>query len=198
MILQPVILAGGSGTRLWPLSREFYPKQFLPLVGELTLFQETLLRLDGLADVAKPLVVCNEAHRFLVAEQLRQLDREALDIIVEPVGRNTAPALALAALRLEDLLGSSDSDTVMLVMPADHVIGNGGKFKKAVLAGYQLAKEGRVITMGVDPVNPITGYGYIKKGRLVNGANEVTSFVEKPNKQTYEEFVESKEYFWNS
>ena len=196
--LQPVILAGGSGTRLWPLSREFYPKQFLPLIGELTLFQETVLRLDGMEDVAEPLIVCNEAHRFLVTEQLRQLERTALGIIVEPVARNTAPALTLAALRLGELVGKSGADQVILVMPADHVLQEVDDFQNAVALGLSLAESDHIVTMGVVPDGPATGYGYIRKGEAIDGAYQVASFVEKPDLETATSYVDTGEYLWNS
>ncbi len=168
MSLQPVILSGGSGTRLWPLSREAYPKQFLPLTSQHTMLQETVRRLDGLTEehprqalhVLAPIVVCNEAHRFLVAEQLRLLEREAASIILEPVGRNTAPALTLAALAA----ATGGDDPVLLVMPADHTIADEPAFRTAVADGCKLAEQGAVITFGVVPSKPETGYGYIRQG----------------------------------
>src|SRR3989344_5632069 len=191
MKINPVILSGGSGTRLWPLSREQYPKQLLCLLGEQTLLQQTVARLDGMGNVAAPLLVCNEEHRFLIAEQLRQLGKTPADIILEPVGRNTAPALTLAALTL---LKHSPNDALMLVMPADHVIQNNKKFHAAVREGIALAEKGRLVTFGIVPATPETGYGYIKKG----DGNEVAAFVEKPDAETAGRYLASGEYLWNS
>jgi mannose-1-phosphate guanylyltransferase/mannose-6-phosphate isomerase len=191
MKINPVILSGGSGTRLWPLSREHYPKQLLCLLGEQTLLQQTVSRLDGMGNVAAPLLVCNEEHRFLIAEQLRQMGKAPADIILEPVGRNTAPALTLAALAL---LKHSANDALMLVMPADHVIQNTAKFHSAVKEGYALAEKGRLVTFGIVPATPETGYGYIKRGK----GNEVEAFVEKPDTKTAAQYVASGEYLWNS
>lgn len=189
----PVILSGGSGTRLWPLSREHYPKQLLALAGEQTLLQETAMRLDGLKNQAAPIVVCNEEHRFLVAEQLRQIDRIPSDILLEPVGRNTAPALTLAAL-------ATEPDSVMLVMPADHVIRDRVAFHAAVERGYSEALAGKLVTFGIVPTQPETGYGYIRKGPALasDGAYQVGRFVEKPDATTARGYLDSGEYLWNS
>jgi len=191
MKINPVILSGGSGTRLWPLSREQYPKQLLSLMGERTLLQQTVSRLDGMEHVANCLLVCNEEHRFLIAEQLRQLNKIPAEIILEPVGRNTAPALTLAALALQK---TSPDDALMLVMPADHVIQDVGEFHSAIRAGALLAEKGRLVTFGIVPTAPETGYGYIKKG----DGHEVAAFVEKPDAQTAGRYVKSGEYLWNS
>ena len=191
MKINPVVLSGGSGTRLWPLSREHYPKQLLCLLGEQTLLQQTVSRLDGMEEVAPPLLVCNEEHRFLIAEQLRQIEKAPADIILEPVGRNTAPALTLAALAL---MKHSSHDALMLVMPADHVIKNTKKFHAAVGEGASLAQKGHLVTFGIVPTLPETGYGYIKRG---NG-NEVEAFVEKPDAKTAAQYVASGGYLWNS
>lgn len=204
MTLHPVILAGGSGTRLWPLSRETYPKQFLRLIGEHSLFQETVLRLDGLDDIASPLVVCNEQHRFLVAEHMRQLAQDPLAIALEPVGRNTAPALTLAALMLlDEEAGFSESDPIMLVLPADHVIRDGPKFRTLTNYAAEIAQDENVVTFGIVPDSPNTGYGYIRKGNAHISGNgksafRVAEFVEKPSLQAAERMLATESYLWNS
>lgn len=210
MIL-PVILSGGSGTRLWPYSRALYPKQFLPLVSELTMVQETLHRLQQFKQddlhIAPPIVICNEDHRFMVAEQLRAINSKASDIILEPFGRNTAPAIALAALSLteqslagESLDGQSRADTLMLVLPADHVIQNIPAFEQAVSVAIQQAKMDKLVTFGIVPTSPETGYGYVKTGDAIadSGAYHVDTFVEKPNQETAESYIASGDYLWNS
>jgi len=190
MKLQPVILSGGSGTRLWPLSRELYPKQLLCLVGNETLLQQTIARLEGIGEMSDPIVVCNEEHRFLVAEQLREKGISAGQIILEPVGRNTAPALTLAALASRE----DGNDTLLLVMPADHVIRNIEAFQTAVRQAAGLAEQGKLVTFGIVPQSPETGYGYIRQGQ--NG--DVAAFVEKPDAATAATYVQSGEYLWNS
>ena len=189
----PVVLSGGSGTRLWPLSRELYPKQLLPLVGELTMLQETVARLEGLP-VAAPIIVCNEAHRFLVAEQLRVVNHAASAIVLEPRGRNTAPAIALAA----QTAVASDADALLLVLPADHVIRNVPAFHRAVQVAAQAAQSGRLVTFGVVPQAPETGYGYIRRGAAEGEAWRIASFVEKPPLEKAREYLQSGEYYWNS
>ncbi len=196
-MLVPVILSGGSGTRLWPLSRELYPKQLLSLVGKGTMLQETLARLDGVKAVTAPVVVCNESHRFLVAEQLRQIKLSAADILLEPVGRNTAPAVAVAALAALKAAKQSD-DPVLLVLPADHVIRDVKAFQAAVQLGLKAAQRGQLVTFGVVPNKPETGYGYIRRGDGADGVYPVAEFVEKPNKITAQEYVASGRYYWNS
>lgn len=194
----PVILSGGAGTRLWPLSRELYPKQLLPLVGERTLLQETLCRLDGTADLGAPLVVCNENHRFMVAEQLRSVGQAPAAIILEPVGRNTAPAVAVAALQA---LAAGD-DPLLLVLPADHVIREAAALRAAVATAATEAETGRLVTFGIVPTAPETGYGYIRAGAPLNeapgGACVVAAFVEKPDLATARTYVDSGDYYWNS
>ena len=193
-MLTPVLLSGGVGSRLWPVSRETHPKQFLPLAGELTMLQETIRRTSGL-DATPPLVVCNEEHRFMVAEQLRQLDVAAGALILEPVGRNTAPAVALAALRAV----ASDPDAVLLVLPADHLISDVDAFVAAVDKAHACAREGRLMTFGVVPTAPETGYGYIKCGSaLGNDLFELECFVEKPDQDTARGYLQSGGYLWNS
>ena len=199
-MLIPVILSGGSGTRLWPLSRELYPKQFLPLVGERTMIQETALRTAGLPDVAAPLVVCNEAHRFLVAEQLRELGIEPQAILLEPEGRNTAPAVAVAALAaIARARGAGKRETpVLLVLPADHVMSDVSSLERAVAAALPAARAGRLVTFGVVPTQAETGYGYIRQGPGDGAVRPVAQFVEKPDAARAQEFVRSGDYLWNS
>jgi len=202
MTLQPVILSGGSGTRLWPLSREAHPKQFLPLIGDRSLLQATVARLDGLVDkpaarpigVAAPIVVCNEQHRFLVVDQLAEVGQEAAAVILEPVGRNTAPALTLAALAAV----ARGDDPVLFVMPADHVIADLAAFRAAAARAYGLALQGEVVTFGIVPDAPATGFGYLRTGAPVGDAFELAGFVEKPDEATAQRYLESGDYFWNS
>ena len=183
------------------MSREHYPKQFLPLVGERTMIQDTALRSIGLPDVCGPIVVCNEAHRFLVAEQLRQIGVEPRSILLEPAGRNTAPAVAIAALAA--LAGGprergKAGDLLLLVLPADHVLGDVVSFKRAVETAIPAAREGRFVTFGVVPTHPETGYGYIRRGVGDGAVRPVAEFVEKPDAARAKTFVESGDYFWNS
>lgn len=190
----PIIMAGGSGTRLWPLSRSLYPKQFLSLINENSLLQETLKRLDGL-NCLPPVIVSNNEHRFIVAEQLRQFGVDDFQIILEPVGRNTAPAVALAALKSLELHG----DRHMLVLAADHAIQDIEAFHAAVLAAEQESVDNKLVTFGIVPTKPETGYGYIKKGEQVkNSVFKVNSFVEKPDLETAKNYLEQKCYLWNS
>ncbi len=189
-MITPVIIAGGSGTRLWPLSRTLYPKQFLALTGDKTMLQETLLRLKGL-EVTAPLVICNEEHRFIVAEQLRAIEKNGT-IILEPVGRNTAPAIALAAeVMLED-------DPLLLILAADHVIQDQNAFVKAIKQAAPLAEQGKLVTFGIMPTQAHTGYGYIKRGQSVESGYCVSQFVEKPDAQTAAKYLQSGEFYWNS
>ena len=194
-MLTPVILSGGAGTRLWPLSRELYPKQLLALVGQHTMLQETVLRLRGLP-IAPPVVVCNEAHRFLVAEQLRQLGVEPGAIVLEPAGRNTAPAIALAAHAAVRAAG--DEDPVLLVLPADHVIRDVAEFQHAVRVAQEPAAEGHLVTFGVVPDAPETGYGYIQRGEAAAGAYRIAKFIEKPAAEQAQQLLASGDYYWNS
>lgn len=194
----PVIMAGGSGTRLWPLSRQLHPKQFLPLVSDQTMLQETCTRLSDI-DHQPPLFICGEDHRFTVAEQLRQGGFEFGHIMLEPEGRNTAPAVALAALQAIRN-SSQDSEPVLLVLAADHVIKNQQAFEEAVNIALPLAQQGQLVTFGIVPQAPETGYGYIKTGgSLGNGsAMKVDEFVEKPDLATAKDYLSSGEYLWNS
>jgi mannose-1-phosphate guanylyltransferase/mannose-6-phosphate isomerase len=194
-VLIPVILSGGAGTRLWPLSRELYPKQLLPLVGERTMLQATVGRLAG-TGAAEPIVVCNEAHRFMVAEQLRQVGVAARAILLEPAGRNTAPAIALAAqVALESLPGA---DPILLVLPADHVIRDVPAFQGAMRTAVAAAGLGHLVTFGVVPTAPETGYGYIQRGAPLAGASRIAAFVEKPAKAVAEQYLKAGNYLWNS
>ncbi len=196
----PVILSGGSGTRLWPLSRAMYPKQLLPLAGKGTMLQETVSRLASMIDIGPVFCVCNEEHRFLVAEQLRQVTDSVGGIILEPVGRNTAPAVAVAAMQVRRQF----PDAVMLVLPADHVIRDVDAFVGAVAVGTAAAEQGALVTFGVVPDAPETGYGYIRAADagtgsdLPDGVMPVAEFVEKPDRETAEGYVASGNYFWNS
>ncbi|HBV4559727.1 TPA: mannose-1-phosphate guanylyltransferase/mannose-6-phosphate isomerase [Klebsiella aerogenes] len=194
MIL-PVIMAGGSGSRLWPMSRELYPKQFLRLSGSQSMLQETITRLEGLA-VQSPLIICNEQHRFLAAEQLRQIEKLSNNILLEPVGRNTAPAIALAALSAIN----DGSDPLLLVLAADHVIDDVDAFHEAIKNAIPHAENGKLVTFGIVPTGIETGYGYIQRGDQSDGqrAYEVLRFVEKPNFETAKDYIATGEYYWNS
>jgi mannose-1-phosphate guanylyltransferase/mannose-6-phosphate isomerase len=191
----PVILSGGSGTRLWPASRALYPKQLLPLVdGTKTMLQQTAERLQGMANASDDcMVVCNDAHRFLVAEQMRAIGKDAR-IILEPEGRNTAPAVALGAF----LAVQEDGDAVLLVMPADHVIKDVAEFQAAVARGIKAAEEGKLVTFGIVPTRAETGYGYVQARPDGNLPVPVISFVEKPDLPTAQAYVDGGEHFWNS
>ncbi|RUO19613.1 mannose-1-phosphate guanylyltransferase/mannose-6-phosphate isomerase [Aliidiomarina iranensis] len=192
MIL-PVILAGGSGSRLWPLSRAAYPKQFLKLNGGGTMLQETITRLKK-DTTDSPIIICNEEHRFLTAEQLRQIGQLNHNIILEPVGRNTAPAIALAAL----CALQRGNDPLLLVLAADHVIQNVGAFQEAVVKATKYAEQGKLVTFGIVPTGPETGYGYIERGAESDNGFAVARFVEKPNLETAESYVNSGNFYWNS
>ena len=196
MNITPVILSGGSGSRLWPLSRAMRPKQFLGVTDEKTLFQLTLQRLEGLPGLQAPVIVSNQAHRFLVAEQCREAGMAPDAIILEPFGRNTAPAIAVAALHAR----KSGDDPVLLVLPSDHVFARPDAFRETAALAAQAAQQGQLVTFGIVPTHPETGYGYIRAGTKtgVAGVNTVAQFVEKPDLATAERYVASGEYFWNS
>lgn len=195
-MLYPVILSGGSGTRLWPLSRAALPKQLLPLASDRSMLQETVLRLDGLAEIGRPLLVGNNEHRFLIAEQMREIGVEPLGLFLEPVGRNTAPAAAIAALHLL----KQDADARMLLLPADHLIRDLPAFHLAVAEGLKAVEQGCLVTFGIVPDAPETGYGYIQQGEALAGteAYRVARFVEKPDQASADRFLAAGDYLWNS
>lgn len=195
--IHPVILSGGSGTRLWPQSRPAFPKQFLKLVSEHSLLQDTALRVAEAAAFAPPLVVCNEEHRFIIAEQLREIDVEASHIVLEPAARNTAPAVAVAA----EILAAEDPETIMLILAADHAIEDTAAFRSAILTAAKAARTGALVTFGIEPSRPETGYGYIRRGAKLaesEGCFTVDSFVEKPDRETAEKYLSAGGYYWNS
>lgn len=189
----PVIMSGGSGTRLWPLSRKHKPKQFLTLFGDNSMFQQTILRLNGVSQVQSPIVVCNAEHRFMVAEQLQEIDIQHPVILLEPAGRNTAPAIAIAALQAL----TDGQDPVLLVLAADHVIQDVKAFHLAIEQAEKQAEAGNLVTFGIVPTSPRTGYGYIQAEQK-NGTSPVKSFVEKPDLETASRYIQSGDYYWNS
>ena len=191
--MKPVVLAGGIGSRLWPKSRAALPKQFLSLTSDNTMLQDTIIRLKG-TDAQSPIFICNDAHRFLIAEQLRQKDISHGGILLEPVGRNTAPAIALAAFHAT----LSGEDPILLVLAADHLIKDESEFHTAIQKAERLAEAGKLVTFGIVPDTPHTGYGYIKAGCEINAGFEVAQFVEKPQLEVAEAYVSSGNYYWNS
>ncbi|MDY6994432.1 MAG: sugar phosphate nucleotidyltransferase, partial [Pseudomonadota bacterium] len=195
-MLIPVILSGGVGSRLWPLSREHYPKQLIALIGHYSLLQNTIKRLQGLLDQSAPIMVCNEHHRFLVAEQLRQIQVTPMHIILEPFGRNTAPAVAVAAIAAF----SENPEAILLVLPADHLITDTQAFREAVSAGIELAQADYLVTFGVVPNRAETGYGYIKATQTIENtqALSIERFIEKPDRETAQNYLDSSDYYWNS
>jgi mannose-1-phosphate guanylyltransferase len=193
----PVIIAGGSGTGLWPLSRKLYPKQLLKLVNDYTFLQNILMQVNNFDSILNPLIICNEEYRFMVAEQLREININSCNIILEPIGRNTAPALAVAALKAMEI----NSEAILLVLSADHVIENKSEFHNAIQKGHQFATQNNLITFGVIPQSPITGNGYIHKGEAVDDTDQayyMKRFVEKSHLKTEEEYFESGQLYCNS
>ena len=192
-MIVPVILSGGSGTRLWPLSRTFFPKQFINLVNDTTLFQDTIMRLPK--EVSEPLIICNEAHRFIVAEQLRQIESENIGIILEPVGKNTAPAIAIAAMKLLN----DYKDPILLVLSSDHLIKNNQKFLHSIMVANEIAEQNKLVAIGVEPSAAETGYGYIEIDNSdTSEYYNITSFTEKPNQKNAKKYLDSGNYLWNS
>ena len=192
-MIVPVILSGGSGERLWPLSRKFYPKQFINLANDTSLFQDTIIRLPE--ETSSPLVICNEVHRFIVAEQLRQINSSNKGIILEPIGKNTAPAIAVAAMKSQD----DKEDPILLVLSADHLIDNNKKFLKSIGIATKMAEKGKMVAIGIEPNKPEIGYGYIE----VDNSNKdeyynIISFTEKPDHQLAQKYINSNNYYWNS
>lgn len=193
-MIVPIVMAGGTGSRLWPLSRQLNPKQFLRLCGNTTLLQQTVTRLGGL-ETDVPTIICNEDHRFMVAEQLRQSGIQGASILLEPVGRNTAPAIALAALHASQ----AGQDPLLLVLAADHYMADEPAFHQAVTAAAQLAQQNKLVTFGIVPTHAETGYGYIQRGEAINeNGYQVARFVEKPNRDKAETYLHSGDYYWNS
>ncbi|MFM9970068.1 MAG: mannose-1-phosphate guanylyltransferase, partial [Burkholderiales bacterium] len=191
----PIILCGGSGTRLWPMSRKLLPKQFLPLITDRSMLCETALRAQALPGCDAPYIVCSEEHRFLAAEQLREIGVAPVSILLEAIARNTAPALAAAAMAI----AQNDPSAVMLVLPADHLIADISKFGEAVAQSAAIAATGALVTFGIVPQGPETGYGYIERGEtLASSGYRVARFVEKPDAARAKTFVESGRYYWNS
>lgn len=196
-MIHPIILSGGTGTRLWPLSRNLFPKQFQPLVAARSMLQETVARLSGVAAMAAPMILCNEAHRFIVAEQMRAFDLEDVEILVEPIARNTAPAIATAAA----LIADRDPEAILAVLPADHAIGNVPAFQEALASAVTLAEQRYLVTFGLAPENANIGYGYIEMGDGIDGfagAHAVAGFHEKPDTETAEHYLAVGGYCWNS
>ena len=203
-IIVPIILAGGTGTRLWPLSRKSFPKQFLNLLDdeEYSMLQKTYKRIENLKDICSPIIVCNEEHRFIVAQQMKKININPLEIILEPEGRNTTPAITIAALKAFEEFKNKEIDPILLILSADHQIKEISKFHLAIKNGIEIASKGKLVIFGVTPNYPATGYGYIKSEEELNlnehNASKVDYFIEKPDRTTAELLIEDKKYTWNS
>ncbi len=199
----PVILAGGTGTRLWPLSRKSFPKQFLKLVDdEYTMLQKTHKRIENLDDICRPIVICNEEHRFIVGHQMKEINIEPLEILLEPEGRNTTPAITIAALRALEIFKDTNIEPILLILSSDHQIKDINNFHLAIKSSIEIALKDNLIVFGVPPTHPATGYGYIKSEKLLDqhaySASKVMKFVEKPDEKTAGKFIKDKKYSWNS
>ncbi len=199
----PIILAGGTGTRVWPLSRKSFPKQFLNLLDDkYTMLQKTLKRIDGIDNIYKPIILCNEEHRFIVAHQLKDIDIEPLDIILEPEGRNTTPAITIAALKVLEIFKNTNIDPILLILSSDHEVKDINKFQLTINKSITFAKEGELVIFGVSPNYPATSYGYIKSEEILSHddffASRVEHFIEKPDLENAQFMIQDKKYYWNS
>ncbi|WP_075506973.1 mannose-1-phosphate guanylyltransferase/mannose-6-phosphate isomerase [Prochlorococcus marinus] len=200
----PIILAGGSGSRLWPLSRKSFPKQFLNLLNDdsYTMLQKTYKRIDNLEDICRPIVICNEEHRFIVGHQMKEINIEPLEILLEPEGRNTTPAITIAALKVLDIFKDTNIDPILLILSSDHQIKDIKNFQLAIKNSIEKASNDNLIIFGVKPTYPATGYGYIKSENELNPnkcfVSKVDKFIEKPNEKNAQHFIEDKKYYWNS
>ena len=199
----PIILAGGTGSRLWPLSRKSFPKQFLNLLDDqYTMLQKTYKRIENLDDICRPIVVCNEEHRFIVGHQMKEINVEPLEILLEPEGRNTAPAITIAALKAFDIFKDKNIDPILLILSSDHQIKDINKYQIAIINSIEIALQDNLVIFGIPPTYPSTGYGYIKSEKELDlneyNPTKVDKFVEKPDEKTAKFFLEDKKYLWNS
>ena len=199
----PIILAGGSGSRLWPLSRKSFPKQFLNLLeGNYTMLQSTYKRIENLDDISRPIVICNEEHRFIVGHQMKEINVEPLEILLEPEGRNTTPAITIAALKVLDIFKNTNIEPILLILSSDHQIEDISKFHSAIKNSIELSLKDNLIIFGVPPTYPATGYGYIKSDKQLDkneyNPTKVEKFIEKPDEKTAEYLIKDKKYSWNS
>ena len=199
----PIILAGGSGTRLWPLSRKSFPKQFINLSDDqYTMLQKTYKRIENLDDICRPIIICNEEHRFIVGHQMKEINVEPLSILLEPEGRNTTPAITIAALKALEIFKDTNIEPILLILSSDHQIKDLVNFHLAIKNSLDIATRGDLVIFGVNPTYPSTGYGYIKSIKPLDSNNflakKVDRFIEKPDKETAELFLKNKSYSWNS